>query len=125
AKIADVAIVPRVGPEIVSGSSRMKAGTAQKLVLNTLSTGAMARLGYVYGNLMVNVHLKNEKLVERGIGVLQEATGVDRKTAEGALNAADNQVPIAVIMLRHNIGRAAAMRRLDSVKGNVRKALAR
>src|SRR5205823_14250842 len=103
----------------------MKAGTAQKMILNMLSTGAMARLGYVYGNLMVNVHLKNEKLVERGIGVLQEATGVERKTAEGSLKAAGNQVPIAMIMLRHNVGRAAAMKRLASVKGNVRKALAR
>src|SRR5882724_211027 len=119
---ADIAIVVSVGPEVVSGSSRMKAGTAQKLVLNMLSTGAMARLGYVYGNLMVNVHLKNEKLVERGIGVLQEAAGVNRKSAERALKAADNQVPIAMIMLAHNIGRAAATQRLKSANGNVRKA---
>jgi N-acetylmuramic acid 6-phosphate etherase len=122
---ADIAIVVSVGPEVVSGSSRMKAGTAQKLVLNILSTGAMARLGYVYGNLMVNVHLKNEKLVERGIGVLQEAAGVNRKSAEQALKAAGNQVPIAMIMLAHNIGRAAATQRLKSANGNVRKAIAR
>ena len=124
-KVADIAIVVQVGPEVVSGSSRMKAGTAQKLVLNILSTGTMARLGYVYGNLMVNVHLKNEKLVERGIGVLQEAAGVNRKSAERALKAADNQVPIAMIMLAHNIGRAAATQRLKSANGNVRKAIAR
>jgi len=124
-KVADIVIVVQVGPEVVSGSSRMKAGTAQKLVLNMLSTGAMARLGYVYGNLMVNVHLKNEKLVERGIGVLQEAAGVNRKSAERALKAADNQVPIAMIMLAHNIGRAAATQRLKSANGNVRKAIAR
>ena len=124
-KAADISIVVEVGPEVISGSSRMKAGTAQKLVLNMLSTGAMARLGYVYGNLMVNVHLKNKKLVERGIGVLQEASGVDRKTAERALKAAGNQVPVAMIMLRHEIGRAAAVKRLQSAKGNVRKALAR
>ena len=122
---ADIAIVVSVGPEVVSGSSRMKAGTAQKLVLNMLSTGAMARLGYVYGNLMVNVHLKNEKLVERGIGVLQEAAGVNRKSAERALKAAGNQVPIAMIMMAHNIGRAAATHRLKSANGNVRKAIAR
>src|SRR6266850_5218070 len=124
-KVADIAVVVQVGPEVVSGSSRMKAGTAQKLVLNILSTGAMARLGYVYGNLMVNVHLKNEKLVERGIGVLQEAAGVNRKSAERALKAAGNQVPIAMIMLAHNIGRAAATQRLKSANGNVRKAIAR
>jgi len=124
-KAVDVAIVVEVGPEVVSGSSRMKAGTAQKLVLNMLSTGAMARLGYVYGNLMVNVHLKNKKLVERGIGVLQEAAGVNRKSAERALKAAGNQVPIAMIMLGHNIPRTAAVKRLESAKGNVRKALAR
>ena len=122
---ADIAIVVSVGPQVVSGSSRMKAGTAQKLVLNMLSTGAMARLGYVYGNLMVNVHLKNEKLVERGIGVLQEAAGVNRKSAEQALKAAGNQVPIAMIMMAHNIGRAAATHRLKSANGNVRKAIAR
>ena len=124
-RAADIAIVVNVGPEVVSGSSRMKAGTAQKLVLNMLSTGAMARLGYVYGNLMVNVHLKNKKLVERGVGVLQEAAGVNRKSAERALKAAGNQVPIAMIMLGHNIPRTAAVKRLESAKGNVRKALAR
>jgi N-acetylmuramic acid 6-phosphate etherase len=124
-KVADVKIVVNVGPEAVSGSSRMKAGTAQKLVLNMMSTGAMARMGYVYGNLMVNVHLKNEKLLERGIGVLQEAAGVDRETAERALKAAGNQVPIAMIMLRHNVSRVAALKRLQAAKGNVRKALAR
>lgn len=124
-KAADISIVVVVGPEVISGSSRMKAGTAQKLVLNMLSTGAMARLGYVYGGLMVNVHLKNEKLIERGIGVLQEAMSVDRKTAEHTLKAAGNLVPTAMIMLRHQLGRAAAEKRLRRFNGNVRKALAR
>jgi N-acetylmuramic acid 6-phosphate etherase len=124
-KAADIAIVVSVGPEVVSGSSRMKAGTAQKLVLNMLSTGAMARLGYVYGNLMVNVHLKNEKLIERGIGILQEAIDVDRNTAKRALKAAGNRVPVAMIMLRHNLARTAAERRLAKANGNVRKALGR
>jgi N-acetylmuramic acid 6-phosphate etherase len=124
-KAADVSIVVVVGPEVVSGSSRMKAGTAQKLVLNMLSTGAMARLGYVYGNLMVNVHLKNEKLVERGTGVLQEAMNVDRKTAERTLKAAGNRVPVGMLMLKHGIGRSAAEKRLRSANGSVRKALAR
>jgi N-acetylmuramic acid 6-phosphate etherase len=124
-KAADISIVVVVGPEVLSGSSRMKAGTAQKLVLNMLSTGAMARLGYVYGGLMVNVHLKNEKLIERGIGVLQEAMSVDRKTAEQTLKAAGNLVPIAMIMLRHKLGRTAAEKRLRRFSGNVRKALGR
>jgi len=103
----------------------MKAGTAQKMILNMLSTGAMARMGRVYGNLMVNVHLKNEKLIERGIGVLQEAMHVDRKTAEGALKASGDLVPIAMLMIRHNLPRAAAEKRLRQAKGNVRKALGR
>jgi len=124
-RASNVELVVEVGPEVVSGSSRMKAGTAQKLVLNMLSTGAMARMGFVYGNLMVNVHLKNQKLVERGIGILQEAAKVDRKRAQRALEAADNRVPIAMIMLQHNLGRAAAVKRLQAAKGNVRKALAR
>src|SRR5574340_359813 len=97
-KAADIAIVVEVGPEVVAGSSRMKAGTAQKMVLNMITTGAMARRGYVYGNLMVNVHLKNEKLIERGIGILQKAADVDRIQAERALHAAGRSVPVALVM---------------------------
>ena len=74
-----------VGPEVISGSTRMKAGTAQKMILNMLSTGAMTRLGYVYGNLMVNVHLKKQKLVERGAAILQKITGMTREEALLAL----------------------------------------
>ena len=71
-RTAEIEIVADVGPEVLSGSTRMKAGTAQKMVLNMLTTGAMARLGYIYGNLMVNVHTKNHKLVERGLGILEK-----------------------------------------------------
>ena len=78
ARAAEIPIVVELGAEVVTGSTRMKAGTAQKMVLNMLSTGAMARLGYVYSNLMVNVHLKNSKLLERGIRILQQATGLNR-----------------------------------------------
>jgi len=124
-KAANISIVVVVGPEVISGSTRMKAGTAQKLVLNMLSTGAMARLGYVYGNLMVNVHLKNEKLIERGIGVLQQAIRVQRKLAEEALKAAGNRVPVALLMLQHKLTPSAAEKRLQAAKGNVRKALGR
>ena len=111
------------GPEVLAGSTRMKAGTAQKLVLNMLSTGAMTRLGYVYGNLMVNVHLKNKKLVERGLAILMRAAGLDRKTAEKALKAAGNSGPVALVMLKTGLGLAEARRRLAIARGHVRKAV--
>jgi N-acetylmuramic acid 6-phosphate etherase len=123
AKAAHLAIVTEVGPEVIAGSSRMKAGTAQKMVLNMLSTGAMTRLGYVYGNLMVNVHLKNEKLVERGITILQTATGVDRTVAENMLRTAGS-VPAALVMFHADVSRADAARALRAAKGNVRAAVA-
>jgi N-acetylmuramic acid 6-phosphate etherase len=102
----------------------MKAGSAQKMALNLLTTGAMARLGYIYGNLMVNVHTRNHKLMERGLNVLEKAAGVDRPLASKTLRAADNQVAIALIMLKTGLGRAQAGKRLKSVKGNVRQAIA-
>jgi len=123
-RAADLAIVTEVGPEVLAGSSRMKAGTAQKMVLNMLSTGAMARIGYVYGNLMVNLHLKNSKLRERGIGILQEAAGVDRSTAARALAAAGNKVAVALVMLQTGVSRRAAALALGSTNGHVRKAIA-
>jgi N-acetylmuramic acid 6-phosphate etherase len=122
-KAAHVAIVTEVGPEVIAGSTRMKAGTAQKMVLNMLSTGAMTRLGYVYGNLMVNVHLKNEKLVERGITILQKATRVGRPAAEEMLRAAGS-VPAALVMFHAEVSRADAARALRATKGNVRAAIA-
>ncbi|HZI57730.1 MAG TPA: N-acetylmuramic acid 6-phosphate etherase, partial [Verrucomicrobiae bacterium] len=122
--LADIEIVIEVGPEAVSGSTRMKAGSAQKMALNLLTTGAMARLGYIYGNLMVNVHTKNQKLMERGLSVLERTAGVDRPTAVKTLRAADNQVALALIMLKTGLGRAQAVKRLKSVKGNIRQAIA-
>ncbi|MGH9509310.1 MAG: N-acetylmuramic acid 6-phosphate etherase [Terriglobales bacterium] len=122
-RAADIGIVVRVGPEVLAGSSRMKAGTAQKMVLNMLSTGAMARLGYVYGNLMVNVHRKNRKLRERGLSILQQAARINRTKAERALRAAGGSVPVALVMLKAGVTRAAAERRLRSARGNVRKAI--
>jgi N-acetylmuramic acid 6-phosphate etherase len=121
--LAEIEIVIEAGPEAVSGSTRMKAGSAQKMALNLLTTGAMARLGYIYGNLMVNVHTTNQKLMERGLNVLEKATGVDRPTASKTLKAADNQVAIALIMLKTGLGRKQAGIRLKSVKGNVRQAI--
>jgi N-acetylmuramic acid 6-phosphate etherase len=122
-RAADVAIVAEVGPEVVTGSTRMKAGTAQKMILNMLTTGAMARLGYVFGNLMVNVHLKNEKLVERGIAILQAAVECDRERALKALKASGKNVPLALIMLKTGAKKAEAAKRLAAAKGNIRKAI--
>jgi len=122
-RTAEIEIVTEPGPEVLSGSTRMKAGTAQKMVLNMLTTGAMARLGYMYGNLMVNVHTGNEKLEERGVGILEQAAGVDRPTAARALRAAGNHTAVALIMLKTGLGRAQAVKKLRSFKGNVRKAV--
>ena len=122
-KAADIGIVAEVGPEVVSGSTRMKAGTAQKLVLNMLSTGAMARLGYVYGNLMVNVHPRNQKLVERALSILQRIAGVGREEAESALAAAGQSVPVALVMMEAGVTKAEAQRRLKAANGHVRKAM--
>ncbi len=121
---AHMAIITSVGPEVISGSSRMKAGTAQKMVLNMLSSGAMTRLGYVYDGLMVNVHLKNKKLLERGIGILQHAAGVDRRSAQKALKAAGNNLPVALVMLKSGANRPEASQLLKSAGGNVRQAIA-
>jgi N-acetylmuramic acid 6-phosphate etherase len=122
-RVADIEVVAEVGPEVVSGSTRMKAGTAQKLICNMITTGAMARLGYVYGNLMVNVHLKNEKLVERGTGILMKAAGVDHAAAKKALRASGDQVPVALVMLKTRSQRKEAERRLAAAKQNVRRAI--
>ena len=123
-RAADFAIVTDVGPEVISGSTRMKAGTAQKMVLNMLSSGAMTRLGYVYGNLMVNVTPRNSKLLARGVTILQRSTGLSRTVAERALKAAGNSVPVALVMLQANVDRREAERVLKSAEGHVRHAIA-
>jgi N-acetylmuramic acid 6-phosphate etherase len=122
-KAAHVAIVAEVGPEVIAGSSRMKAGSAQKMILNMLSSGTMTRLGYVYGNLMINVHVKNHKLRERGLTILQQAAGINRQSAEQALQAAANDVPVALVMLQANVNRVQAIRALKSTRGHVRQAI--
>jgi len=123
-RAATVEIVTEVGPEVVAGSSRMKAGTAQKMVLNMLSTGAMAKLGYIYGNLMVNVHVKNQKLRERGITILQFATRKNRRTSERTLKSAGNSVPVALMMIETGAKLSEAVRLLKAAGGNVRRAIA-
>ena len=122
-RAADLAIVAEVGPEVVAGSSRMKAGTAQKMILNMLSTGAMARLGYVYGNLMVNLRLKNEKLSQRGLRILANATGLAPSEARELLSAAGDDLPVAMVMAKASVSRAEAASALKKSGGRVRKAL--
>lgn len=122
-KAANIAIIAEVGPEVLAGSTRMKAGTAQKMILNMLTTGAMARLGYVYGNLMVNVHLKNEKLAERGVSILEKAASIKRAEAGRLLTAAGSRVPVALVMARACVSRATAIAALKKSRGHVRKAI--
>ena len=123
AAAADTAIVADVGPEVISGSTRMKAGTAQKMVLNMITTGAMTRLGYVYENLMVNVHMQNSKLVERGIRILMCACGIDRALAVDTIKSAGRSVPVALVMLKAKVDKPEAVRRLAKSDGNVRLAV--
>ncbi len=123
-KAAHVAIVADVGAEVVAGSTRMKAGTAQKMILNMLSTGALTRLGYVYGNLMVNVRPRNEKLIERGVGIVEKAAGLDHRAARKLLAAAGGLVPIAMVMAKAGVSRARAVAVLEESSGRVRKAIA-
>jgi N-acetylmuramic acid 6-phosphate etherase len=122
-RVSDFAIVTEVGPEVLAGSSRMKAGTAHKMVLNMISTGAMARLGYVHGNLMVNVWTKNEKLVQRAIRILEQATGADHGSAAHALEASGNRTPVAVVMLAAGVPRSKAAAALKRSNGHVREAI--
>jgi len=123
AAAADIAIVADAGPEVISGSTRMKAGTAQKMVLNMITAGAMTRLGYVYENLMVNVHMQNSKLVERGIRILMGACKIDRHTAVHTIKSAGRSVPVALVMLKAKVDKPEAVRRLAKSDGNVRLAI--
>ncbi|HUI54477.1 MAG TPA: N-acetylmuramic acid 6-phosphate etherase [Bryobacteraceae bacterium] len=123
ARAVDIAITPLVGPEVVAGSTRMKAGTAQKLVLNMLSTGAFVRLGYVYGNLMVNVQPKNHKLRDRARRIVAQTTGVSQQRAGKLLAEAGNSVRAAILMAKAGIGRKEAERRLAAAGGRISKAL--
>ena len=123
-RAADFAIVTEVGAEVLAGSSRMKAGTAHKMVLNMISTGSMTRLGYVYGNLMVNVWTKNEKLVQRAVRILEQATGANHDQASAALKASGNRTPVAVVMLAAGVKPSQAAAALKKSRGQVRPAIA-
>jgi len=119
----EIGIEPLPGPEVIAGSTRMKAGTAIKLVLNMLSTAVMIRLGHVYSNLMVSVQPKNEKLRARALRVIAEAGGVDRGRAAELLDASGGTVKTAIVMARLGIPREAAEERLRAAQGRVSEAL--
>ncbi|MDQ4084555.1 MAG: N-acetylmuramic acid 6-phosphate etherase [Actinomycetota bacterium] len=113
------------GPEVVAGSTRMKAGTAQKLVLNTISTAAMVRLGKVYGNRMVDMRATNAKLRRRARRIVGDVTGADPSRVEATLEAADGQVKTAIVALLAGVDVGEARRRLDRAEGSVRAAVER
>jgi N-acetylmuramic acid 6-phosphate etherase len=123
AAAADITIIADVGAEVISGSTRMKAGTAQKMVLNMITTGAMTRMGYVYDNLMVNVHMQNSKLVERGIHILMNACKINHAAAIDIIKCAGRSVPVALVMLKAKVDKPEAVRRLAKSDGNVRLAI--
>jgi len=123
AQAVEIAITPATGAEMLTGSTRLKAGTATKMVLNMISTGVMVKTGLTYGNLMVNVRPTNAKLVDRAQRIVMEAAGCDRATAEQVLEAAGMDVKIAIVMQRLGLNRAEAEAKLAAAKGVLRVAL--
>src|ERR1044071_480981 len=123
AQEADIAIVPQAGPEVIMGSSRMKSGTAQKLVLNAISTGVMIRLGHVYSNLMVDMVLGNEKLRNRAVRMVELAAGVPRPAAVQAMREADHNVKVARIIAKKRVSAAEAKALLEAHGGRLREVL--
>ncbi|MBG3012065.1 N-acetylmuramic acid 6-phosphate etherase [Proteus faecis] len=123
AQIADIAITPIVGAEVITGSSRLKAGTAQKLILNMITTGAMIKIGKVFGNLMVDVEATNAKLVERQVRIVMQATECERAIAEQALSQCQRHCKTAILMILAGVDARQAMKMLNQNKGFIRKAL--
>jgi N-acetylmuramic acid 6-phosphate etherase len=123
AKIAQIAIAPDVGPEVLTGSTRLKAGTAQKMVLNMLSTATMVRLGHAYENLMIDLTKTNRKLRDRARRILMEATGKSVSEAEHALRQSKHNLRVALIMLKRHIPAARAKKALEAADGDLRRAL--
>jgi N-acetylmuramic acid 6-phosphate etherase len=117
----DVAILPIVGPEVVTGSTRMKAGTATKMVLNMITTGAMIRLGKTYGNLMVDLRATNRKLTDRAERIVIEVCGVERDAAKTLLRAAGGSVKLAIVMHKCSMSRDDAERALAAAGGVIRR----
>jgi len=123
ARLAQTLIVIETGPEVLTGSTRMKAGTAQKMVLNMLSTAAMVRLGHAYENLMIDMTLTNEKLADRAVRMLAEASGKNLSSARHALRQAGHNLRVALVMLKLGLNVAEANKRIKSADGNLRIAL--
>jgi N-acetylmuramic acid 6-phosphate etherase len=123
AGLAKIVIAPEVGPEVLTGSTRLKAGTSQKMVLNMLSTASMARLGHVYENLMIDAELTNEKLADRALRMLAEASGKSVSAAEQALRAAGHNMRVALVMLKQGVGAREAKKLISRAGGNLRRAL--
>jgi N-acetylmuramic acid 6-phosphate etherase len=123
ARLANILIAPEVGPEVLTGSTRLKAGTAQKMVLNMLSTAAMVRLGHAYENLMIDLLDTNKKLSERSIRILAEASGKDLSAARHALRKSGHKLRVALVMLKKSVDAASARRMLKVSDGNLRGAL--
>jgi N-acetylmuramic acid 6-phosphate etherase len=122
-RLAEIVIAPEVGPEVLTGSTRLKAGTSQKMVLNMLTTAVMARLGHVYENLMIDVVMTNEKVAERALRILAEASGTRVSTAEHALRAAGHNMRVALVMLKRAVGAREARKLIVEAGGDLRKAL--
>ncbi len=122
-KVARIAIEVEVGPEVLTGSTRLKSGTAQKLILNMISTGAMVRIGKAYQNLMVDVVQSNEKLQVRAENIVMEATGVAREKARETIDAARGKVKLAIVMLLTGRDATAAEVLLEKNGGHVRDAI--
>ncbi|XWX03150.1 N-acetylmuramic acid 6-phosphate etherase [Aggregatilineales bacterium SYSU G02658] len=120
---ADIPIALLTGPEVVAGSTRMKAGTAQKMTLNMISTASMVRLGKVYGNLMVDVQPTNQKLVERSLRIIEQITGVDRPTAQHLLEGSGRRVKLAIVMGKLGVSAEEGQRLLDAAGGHLRKVI--
>ena len=120
---ADIAICPVVGPEVLTGSTRMKSGTAQKLILNMISTATMVKLGKTYENLMVDVNATNDKLKARALRIVMQATDCDESTAEAALNASNNSAKTAILMVLTGASAEQATKQLAENSGFLRKAL--
>ncbi|GMG97028.1 N-acetylmuramic acid 6-phosphate etherase [Tepidimicrobium xylanilyticum] len=122
-KVANIAITPVVGPEVIAGSTRLKAGTAQKMVLNMLSTASMIGLGKVYNNLMVDVNPTNSKLIDRATRIIMEATRVERKEAERYLELSKNKPKVAIVMIKKDCSYEEAVQLLEEHGGYVYKVL--
>jgi N-acetylmuramic acid 6-phosphate etherase len=123
ARLAEILIAPEVGPEVLTGSTRLKAGTAQKMVLNMLSTAAMVRLGHAYENLMIDLLSTNEKLSDRSLRILVEASGKSVPVTRHALRKSGRNLRVALVMLKLNVDVAKAKQLLKSTGGNLRRAL--